>query len=204
MPFVEGRGMVAPAPVPIHIGDESMRRLVAEAERRAAHRSYGRRGDSWGRGLLPAGGGMSQAAVPILMGFVGEQAFADYVDQQAGTRIGGPDTSLTDFGDGGRDFEIYGVAYQLKTRKRLDGRNLVRRVSDKGRLKRMMDGRYVFAQWDGQACQLLGWCNHSEVRDCKVEKAGHGHWNLVVPAELLKPMCRLIDAIKSDRIEQGA
>lgn len=200
MVMVEGRGVVPPKPVEIPIDRHTRVFLSMEAEKRASHRRYGG-GGQWQRGFLKAEDGVSKAAHPILVGCMGEWAFAEYVNSRVGRRLCETDLSLNEMGDDGNDFVICGTRHQLKTRQKRTGANYVRRVTEQRRLCGLTVGRYVFAQWNWreERCLLLGWCSHEVVRNCRHKRSPvAGHFNLEVPPELLRPMDRLICEVKSD------
>lgn len=199
--FTEGRGAIAPMPVDIEVDRHTQVVLLMEAERRAAHRRYGARSDAWGRGLIQNTNGVSRAVAPILVGIVGEWAFAEYVNTRLHRRFCETDMTLNN-GDGGRDFEIASAVHQIKTRQKQQGPSYVRRVSERKQLCAHTAGRFVFTQWrpNQESCRLLGWVTHKELlEECRFQKSPiAGHFNHVIPDELLRPMDRLLCEIKSD------
>lgn len=199
MATVEGRGNVAPAPVGMSVPSYAVVSMRDEAERRSGFRNYGGRTDQWGKGLLG-----SDPALPILVGLVGEWAFAEFVNSRTGKKFCETDFKLRKRGDGGCDFRILGTVHQLKTKRDVRGENLIRRVDQHGKTLDLLPGRYVFAQWDPAiaVCHLLGWCLAEVVLDCPFEPARVGmHTNLRVPNERLNSMASLISAIQADMEE---
>lgn len=198
--FDEGRGTVAPKPVVIPVDRHVQVVLQREAEKRAARRRYSGRSDSWGKGLINANGSVSRAVAPILVGCVGEWAFAEYVNSRLRRRICETDLSLHE-GDGGKDFVIASVVHQLKTRQKKPGPSYVRRVNERRHLCTHTASRFVFTQWRiGQAeCLMLGWIPYDDLLSCKLGKSPVAqHWNSIVPDNMLRPMDRLLCEIRSD------
>jgi hypothetical protein len=166
-----------------------LRVLREAATTRAQFRGYARRGDAWGRGFIRD---------PILVGLVGEHAWCDYLRHR-----GFPtwvDLSLRVTGDGGRDLQVCGLTFQVKTRRKgIAGRSLIKR-GDGGHIVPLQCDGFLFAEWNDiepdTEPRLLGWIWASDVRRLVFERSpitAATHWNVKVRDEQLYPPCRLVD-----------
>lgn len=195
MATVEGRGMVAPTPVRIPITQLDIRWLERVANKRDKHRGYGRSSSQWKRG---------SCSDPILVGLVGEFAFERLLRtrQLPGKVV---DDSLND-GDGGKDAEICGVTYQVKTSQKIYPTCLIRRVSEQKRLLSLVADRFVFCAWSpgDSGCWLRGWCDQETViENGKLRPSKRGNWhNTELDHCRLLPMSDLVMLIKQE-IELG-
>lgn len=184
--LVEGRGLVAPAPVVIALDPGAIELIAQEARERIARRNYAGRSDLWGRGMI------SDA---VFVGMVGERAFAKYATQRGFPLA--PDVAFRKRGDGGIDFTLEGLRVQMKTRRSTTKSNLIRRRDHRGRLRALSCQAYVFASYDraAQTVALLGWINVRHIADASVVRMGVGgqHENLSIDDRHLVPIARLFE-----------
>ena len=190
--LVEGKGIIAPAPVRITISTSVLARLRDVAEDRDRRRGYAARRDAWGRGFVKN---------PTLVGLVGEAAICEYVSTRGFRQS--VDYHWRPFGDGGRDLVVEHLIIQVKTRrKNVSGCSLIRR-GQRGRIVPLACDLFVFVQWSEDAPEgayLLGWqwamfiLRHAGFARSPLATADH--WNLNVPDPFLQPMNRLIDEFR--------
>lgn len=190
--LVEGKGFVAPAPQDERLSKGTLAALEMEAKRRSEYRRYAQRADRWGVGFDPNA---------ILRGLAGEQAFAQFVNRRLRTSLS-VDCRLIRNGDGGRDFEAFGESIQVKCRGRRFGKNLIRVIDDKGRLRPMGFGVCCFALWQDNALSrsrvsLLGWVSADDARQYgrRVKSTRGDHHNIEISDEMLRPMSQLIERL---------
>ena len=188
--IVEGKGRVAPSPVKVLITRTDVAVLSYEAERRNAHRSYASQFSTWKRGLT---------ANPVLVGMVGELAIERKL-KDLGVNCSVIDFSLNN-GDGGKDAEIAGVAYQIKTSTKTYSTCLVRRVSETGKLLPLVADRFVFCRWNigDKYCDIRGWCDRSQLRKSEHGKSKRGKWfNLEVSDCELHAFADLVKLVRME------
>lgn len=197
---VEGMGKQPPSPSSLVLTAGELRQLLIEAKRRAFHRGYEKRSDSWGRGmtgeLVIANVAVVEPHIaPVFIGLCGEYAVSVLVNRHChmNSRI---DLSLLPGGDSGHDLEFFGLKVQVKTRKRDYGKYLVRENN-----RALRANVFVFGTWGGQSVDIEGCIGTAEILACEVKAApsGRDHKNYVIdPCDLL-PMKRLYDSIGSRR-----
>lgn len=168
MSVIEGMGLAAPKAARVAIDGSEMYFLRDVAAKRDAHRRYGSSSSTWKRGLC---------GNPILTGLVGEYAFELFLKSR-GVKTTVVDDRLNN-GDGGKDAELFGVSYQIKTSAKSYRTCLVRRVNESARLMPHVCGRFVFCRWaDGDKyCDLRGWCSRDTIVELgKFAKGKRGNW----------------------------
>src|SRR5690606_29126551 len=106
---------------------------------------------------------------------------------------------LTATGDEGRDFDVFGVRIQVKTKWR-GRKNLVRRVNDRRRLMALGSEVFVFARWVAMdnTVELLGWIDSKELRNHgkNTKSTRAEHWNTEIDEKHLHPMSQLVDRLE--------
>lgn len=187
--ITEGTGMRAPAPVKIRLSAGDMTMLRAAAEELES-RKYGKRTDTWGKGLV---------ASPMFVGLCGEHACCVFLNRKLSTNVQ-VDTVLRRYGDGGADIVLMGLRIQVKTRSS-GKRNLIRRVDDTKRLRGLSVHAFVFAQLleAQRLVHLLGWCHATDARkNGRLSKSARGEWwNIEVEEKYLLPMNDLVTELSS-------
>lgn len=202
--IVEGIGSVKPSPHKLKLNPGSFRAAAVEAKRRDKHRQYETRSDAWGRGLLgkiviPNVATFDSSAAPIMAGFIGEIATAEFINRRIGRRVCEVDFSLMDYGDGGIDLAPLGLGIDVKTRTKDYGNVLIKRVTESGQGVRWRCAVFVFAEWKfSLAVDLLGWGWAKDFASRPLHDARRGnHKNVEIPTRDLLPMTRLISEIRS-------
>lgn len=187
----EGKGRVAPVGVVVRLTPGEVRSAADLAIKRERFQRYGESGDAWRRGLIRN---------PTFFGLLGEFAFARWCNTHAGCAIT-VDTENRRSGDGGRDFVVEGLRFDIKSRA-TSSRNLVRR----DRHQRFDCEAYVFgvvgpgAEVRARDVTLLGWVRHKDLRAvARLEESGRGHVNYRVLDRDLEPMAHLAERIKLGR-----
>lgn len=201
--IVEGKGLIAPAPLQHRISDREIRNLYAIASENGA--KYGKRRDSWGKGLLggldvPGVGCVNSHILPMLLGVVGEYATHWKLYNTLGKGIEW-NSALSESGDGGTDLTAFGLRMNVKCRTRNYGEVLVRRVYRR-RIKPLDYDIVVGCQWDIRTNRnvvlLLGWMWVDQLRECGFAKARVGeHFNLAARNEQLSPISSLVAELRS-------
>lgn len=200
---VEGRGLVAPSPYKLTLTDSEMRQLIYYARQRDTIRRYADRVDVWGRGMvgafvIPNVGAVEESFAPTLAGLVGEYGVATFLNRRCGDvcRI---DTDLRRFGDGGIDLSPRGLKIDVKTRLKDYGSHLVRSRRDDGSVVDWQCQVFAFCQWGKfKTVEMHGFAWARDVNLQPEVAARRGvHKNKEVTPELLLPMSRLVDEIRS-------
>lgn len=191
----EGKGLIAPKPVEVHIVTADLLDLRRLAEMRARYRGYARRPDQWGQGLTND---------PIFKGLVGERALTLWLNSRFKTNL---DVDRRDLphGDGGIDIWLFGISMQVKTRA-YPGHLLICRERD-GKIVEAPWKTCVSVTWDGRefangAFPLLdGWIARTRALSSgqfKTARRGN-HMNIEVPDQELECMNRLAGYLKASR-----
>lgn len=207
----EGRGLIAPRPIPVRLDPGEVLRAWLTARHRVAYRRYGDRADQWGRGLLG-----DDSTKPVFVGLLGEIAFAKWVKRAMGIDIK-PDLSDRPFGDGGTDFDLCGYQIQVKTAA-ADYRDLLVRTGEVASPAESPPPSFVRAHWQpmkyrraavgglfgghesrDRVVELCGWVRgHHFFRLASIEPARRGdHFNYRVLPERFKPMSALSDYVNA-------
>lgn len=211
----EGSGMVAPRPVKVTLSSAQLRYLRALADDRDRRRNYGARPDRYGRGLAPHA---------TLKGLVGEQAFANYANDALGLL---PPLMVDEEdrpgGDGGVDFNLFGILIQVKTRTIRDA-VLYRRETGGGRVLPIRWHVLVSASFyppppragplpslspdpfvGKQEVLLDGWLDRTAILDHSTAKGARvgSHRNLEFTDVYLEPMSDLLLHIQNVRDAGG-
>lgn len=199
----EGKGRISPPRIAIALSRADMRLLRDKSSERTRYRAYSRRPDAWGRGFNPNA---------VLLGCIGEQALAAYLDPTGDARLSA-DLRLLPNGDGGRDIVVAGLRSQVKTRGKDYGETLIRRIDDGGALRPLSCDAIVSALWDGSLYKdgsstawLLGWEWAERVISGGRTKPSPSrearHWNLTLEDRELRPMSdlRLEIACRKERV----
>lgn len=190
MTFVEGDGQRPPGAVCRELPPGMRHLLRQKADERTTYRAYARRPDQWGRGF---------DSDAVYLGLVGEWAVCAY--------LGLPhETPLLPAGDGGQDIEAHGLRIQVKTRRRVNGENLIRRVDERRSMRPLPSDIYVFVQHDPvrdqSGVRLIGWEWRKGIRkgSGRLQRSRRArHFNLVIADQDLLPMCRLRDELAVKR-----
>lgn len=189
----EGTGKKAPAPIAVHLSARDIAQLSFVAEQRNKLRSYGQRSDAWGRGFN---------ANSTLLGLFGECATSRLLESKLDARV--PlDLALRERGDHGVDLDALGTRLQVKCRERGKD-NLIRRVDDRKRIREIDCDAFVFTKWVPPATvHFLGWVEARDVSRVGIfqrsPRADARHFNVVIPAEELEPLTKLVDFIQARR-----
>jgi hypothetical protein len=197
MRTTEGKGLVAPAPVLVRLDMGDLASAKKWTRDRLRARGYEANTDEWKSGLI----GAYRA---VLVGFVGEIAFAKWASAVTGLPIE-PDTAPRWGGDGGTDFTVCGYAIQVKTATADYGDLLIRtqdaaapdweivvRVQWPPR-RRAVSGAALFAiddRADRTGAELCGWAYERHfARLARLEPGRAGaHSNYALAPEQLLPM----------------
>jgi len=187
--MTEGTGVRSPSPVKIQLstGDMSMLR---EAAARLESARYGKRQDTWGKGLVSS---------PMFVGLCGEHACCVFLNRKLATNVQ-VDTVLRSHGDGGADIVLMGLRIQVKTRS-VGKRNLIRRIDGEKRVRGLSVHAFVFAQLfeSTRLVHLLGWCHAADTRkNGRLSKSARGDWwNIELEGKHLLPMNDLATEIST-------
>lgn len=165
MATTEGIGLMTPRPTRVRLEPEERRSALRLSRERCRYRQYSTRADTWGQGLL------GDELRPVMVGFVGEIAFAKWAKQKLGVSLP-VDSECRVSGDGGIDFRFGPWGVQVKTATSNYAETLVR-------CRDLADPSWhiiVRAQWpirghtdesgglfdagprtDWETCELRGW-----------------------------------------------
>lgn len=190
--MVEGKGLVAPHPVPIVLMPHELRWLEGIAEERERRRGYQSRPDAWGKGFI---------ANPTLVGLAGEYALAQHLTEKLGFPVC-INTDDAPCGDGGVDLvPVPGVRVQVKTRtRRADV--LLRRETEKGYIVPLAWDVAVSVTWERELTPHMLTLDGFITRDAfrgrsEVAEGRRGsHKNLVCEDCHLEPIKRLVEAMQ--------
>lgn len=193
--LVEGRGLVTPVPIEIHLTDDELRFVRREAQERNAYRRYSSRRDAWGAGLT---------GDPVLKGMLGELAVVVWLNRKFGKSTATLDTTLRKHGDGGVDICVFGCKLEVKSETYQRDHVLIRRAGPKGdngaRLIPLASDYYVSAcVADVKRPLLNGWIGRTALIECAKRGRGHprsGHTNTEIPKNRLLPMSQLQAELK--------
>jgi hypothetical protein len=200
MRTTEGVGRVPPKPVAVRLESTDIELAWQVATRRNAYRGYASRHDQWGVGLL-------NETDPVLVGTLGEVAFALWVQEATGLVVPLDDKDRPR-GDRGRDFNLDGLWVQVKTGHNRYSDLLVRSTDFTDRTWH----RCVRAHWpprddpdDKQTVWLCGWVRDRELmNNGKLEPARRGsHTNYALPDTGFHPMRDLAELVKARRTLRG-
>lgn len=103
----EGKGKIPPTPLIVRLESSDFAAAREATRRREGIRAYSKRSDAWGKGML-------ESKDPVLIGTLGEIAFARWASGVVGKTIS-PDMADRIKGDGGKDFDVCGYRIQVKT-----------------------------------------------------------------------------------------
>jgi hypothetical protein len=199
--FKEGVGKVAPQPKCIEMSEHEMVAIKKESESRAEFRAYKNKSDAWSNGLMrdlaiEGLGLISQAVRPIFAGTMGEYACVRHINKEFGDNTCAVDLKLRAAGDYGIDIKLYLLTMQVKTAQG-DYGNLIKRVSESGRIIDVPAKAIIFCQWGcSSRVQILGWIWTDDALRLPVVDSHRGNWkNVAVPNEELLPINRLMDEL---------
>lgn len=200
MVMVEGRGLMAPHSVKLVVGAAEQRYLHSIVRERAKRRSYANRIDQWGRGMtgaasVPCLGRVPKDELPGLTGLIGEYALFMYLVNEFGLKNVDWSPGPAQFGDGGKDIDIFNQTIQVKTRRRGYGKILVRRISRAGgQIEPLNFDILVGCEWQlADQVSLIGWCKRGSLFNSNFASSRFDHYNLEIRDSLLLPMGRLLD-----------
>lgn len=196
MAVVEGLGLVAPTAIPVtQIDGNDICQVIALGRTRALFRGYEYSPDSWKRGAF------ANAEKAIIMGCIGELAFARWTNAQLGREVLKPEFRLMQNGDPGWDFNVNGLTIDVKSvGDGPDGKKplLVRRIH-KEKLVPLKAHVYVMVSvFTIERPYLLGWCSRQRMTELKPSPICPDDWsNVVMPRVGLEKMNRLLKRIES-------
>jgi hypothetical protein len=172
---------------------DEIRIIEDEGRRRAEFRT------DYRRGLSRWKGGLCGKVEAIVRGLLGEWATARWLNERFGERLFELDTVLRERGDGGKDFDCFGVKIDVKA----TSTPMVRRIDD-GRLIALRADIYVFGDARKHSLILLcGWITQARMIEvspvCKTPIAQATHFNLEPPLQELEHMKDLFRRLKVER-----
>jgi hypothetical protein len=202
----EGKGMVPPKQIPICVTPAIMSAAFDAAKSIGGFRKNWQQGKTWWeRGLIdsmeaPLVGKLQKHETGAYIGIGGEMLFAELVNARLRKRVFIPNTAKLKRGDGGADFRVHEIPFQVKTRRRQLDQTLIRRVDERKRLVLVHDGALVVMWWDGGwDAAFVGWqwVRHIK-RNADLCKARKGiHFNLSLDDKHLLPLGDLVAEIES-------
>lgn len=184
--------------------ESQIREMKSFAEKLTERRKYSFRSDQWGQGLI---------GNAVLAGLLGEQAFANFINKRLPGLGVSPNTELLAYGDGGRDFVIFGQRIQVKNRPRGGRDLLIRREKPTtngslGKLLRFDADIYVKVSCpargtdDYTQATIDGWCRDRRLMHGRFISARAGnHMNIEIPDNQLLCASGLVRHLKILRWE---
>lgn len=202
----EGKGTVPPKQIPIRVTPAIMSAAFDAAKSIGGFRKNWQRGaTAWERGLVDAAdmpfvGMVERHVMASYIGICGELLFAELMNSRLRERLFIPNTAKLKRGDGGADFAVHDIPFQVKTRRRQYDQTLIRRVNERKQFVLVHDGALVVMWWDGgHDASFIGWqwVRHIK-RKATLCKARRGtHFNLSLDDKHLLSLGDLISEIQS-------
>lgn len=205
----EGKGIHAPGITVVTLSEADHRFIECIANERSGMKYTGS-ADQWKAGLVTGVSGTTctdPSAMPIVVGTTGELAVKAFIESRVHGRAINDTRFYAGRGDGDKDVIAAGLSIQVKTRKKLNGQNLIRRMNERGYVYPLRSECYCFATLTDcnvmKPVRLLGWAWRKDVERMRVDRSPIGPWkNIVVRDEDLRPMSALVSEIEF-RMEMG-
>lgn len=183
--FVEGKGLVTPAPVTVPIDTDEMKHVLLRTEQVSKEKRYSK--------------------TSTMIGFLGEAAVAKHLYTKLDIRHLCNAGMYYGDGDGGVDIDVLGCRIQIKTHT-ASNKNLVPEVSNgKGRSFSSVDV-FIFCQVDQLpdvpmrvSVKILGYIRTGDLMKVRESATIHGNRYRVVAGERLNPIAKLIALLNQYR-----
>ncbi len=202
----EGKGIVPPKQIPIRVTPAIMAVAHDAAVSIGEFRKNWQRGaTTWERGLvkgaeMPFVGKVQKHVMPSYVGICGELLFAELVNARLRKRLFIPNTATLKRGDGGADFVVCDIPFQIKTRRRQHDQTLIRRVDERKKFVLIHEGVLVVMWWNGGFdASFVGWQWVRMIKRKATLCKGRvgGHFNLSLDDKHLLPLGDLVSEIQS-------
>lgn len=202
----EGKGIVPPRQIPLCVTPAIMSAAYEAAKSIGGFRKNWQQGKTtWEKGLVDAAnmpfvGAVEKHVMGLYIGICGELLFSELMNSRLHKRLFIPNTAKLKRGDGGADFRVYGIPFQVKTRRQQVDETLIRRVDERKKFVLVHEGALVVMWWDGGCnASFVGWQWVRYVkRKARLDKARKGrHFNLSLDDKYLLPIGDLISEIQS-------